>query len=150
MGCAEASDISPGYFMFDLDANLLQQAVNIAEHPPKFQLQRDPILLTTSDTASVTMLRLLAASFTLPVIYASPLALPQAVTDAVAPSEPPPVGCMPDFSGTFGIAVVNISSPSAMKRRQADEYVKTQLLTIVRDNNMQSIYRRYVPCLTDL
>ena len=79
------------------------------------------------------MLRLLAISFTIPLIHASPFPLPQAVTDAISPSEPPPAGCLADFPGTFGIAVVNITSPAAMQRRQADKYAEVHLFVTVHD-----------------
>ena len=73
------------------------------------------------------MIQLLALYLSLPVVYASPVAvplpLPQAVTDAIAPSEPPPAGCVSELDGTFGIAVLNISSPAAIEKRQDDGYV---------------------------
>uniref|UniRef100_A0A0D6QVZ1 Cell wall mannoprotein PIR1-like C-terminal domain-containing protein n=1 Tax=Araucaria cunninghamii TaxID=56994 RepID=A0A0D6QVZ1_ARACU len=41
-------------------------------------------------------------------VQASPY--PQAVTASIAPSAPAPSGCMPNYSGTFGIAVMNITA----------------------------------------
>lgn len=46
-------------------------------------------------------------------VLASPY--PQGVSDAIAPSSPPPEGCMTSHDGTFQITVVNVSS-SATKR----------------------------------
>lgn len=40
---------------------------------------------------------------------------PQAVTESIAPTSPPPSGCMISHDGTFQITVVNVSS-SATKR----------------------------------
>ena len=70
------------------------------------------------------MLQLLAFYLLSPITNTSPIALslPQAVTDAIAPAEPAPQGCVADFSGTFGIAVMNISSPAAVEKRQEIEY----------------------------
>ncbi|KAL8687621.1 MAG: hypothetical protein Q9218_006258 [Villophora microphyllina] len=49
---------------------------------------------------------------------ANPLALPQAVTANVSPTASPPPGCTPSASGSYGIAVQNMSaSPTAAKRQ---------------------------------
>ncbi|KIW63641.1 hypothetical protein PV04_08626 [Phialophora macrospora] len=47
------------------------------------------------------------------VIYASPIARRQAVTELISPSSPPPPGCTGSFPSAFGIAVMNISLPSS-------------------------------------
>lgn len=41
--------------------------------------------------------------------------MPQGVTSAIAPSASAPAGCMPDYSGTFQITVVNVSSSSSKR-----------------------------------
>lgn len=41
---------------------------------------------------------------------ASPISPRQAVTEAIAPSAPPPPGCTPLFAGTFGLAVLSLTS----------------------------------------
>ncbi|OQV04914.1 hypothetical protein CLAIMM_09728 [Cladophialophora immunda] len=46
-------------------------------------------------------------------VYASPIALPQAVTAVISPSQPPPPGCTGTFPGVFGIALMNVSLPVA-------------------------------------
>ncbi|KIV93905.1 hypothetical protein PV10_05080 [Exophiala mesophila] len=61
-------------------------------------------------------------------LYTSPIALPQAVTAAIAPPAPPQPGCLGSLQGTFGIAVVNIPSPSSTQRlrqRHTDHDVQT-------------------------
>lgn len=65
-------------------------------------------------------------SYTLIAAAAMVYALPQAVTDAISPSASPPPGCTPSLSGTYGIAVQNVSNPAAQVKRQVsqiDEYV---------------------------
>lgn len=59
------------------------------------------------------------------VINASPL--PQAVTAILRPSGSAPPGCMPTFVGSFGIAVMNVSTATAVKRAvsQISEYVES-------------------------
>ena len=55
-------------------------------------------------------------------VKASPLAMPQAVTAIITPSNgAAPAGCTPAFSGSFGIAVKNISTAVATpaRKRQA-------------------------------
>ena len=61
------------------------------------------------------------------VVQASPF--PQAVTAAISPSDSAPPGCMPTFSGSFGIAVMNVSTSSVQKRQvtQATEYVASEI-----------------------
>ena len=54
-------------------------------------------------------------------VYASPVALPQGVTAAVAPTGSAPPGCTASYPGVFGIAVMNISSsktPEKLRGRQ--------------------------------
>ena len=56
------------------------------------------------------------------VAEASPLAMPQAVTAVITPTNgAAPAGCTPAFSGSFGIAVKNISTAVATpaRKRQA-------------------------------
>ena len=49
---------------------------------------------------------------------ANPVAnpIPQAVTQAIAPSGTPPADCYPNYSGTFVIGPVNVSSSGSDKR----------------------------------
>ena len=58
-------------------------------------------------------------------VKASPV--PQAVTAIITPSGSAPPGCMPTFVGSFGIAVVNITTATAVKRAvsQIGEYVQS-------------------------
>jgi len=59
-------------------------------------------------------LALLAAAV---AVQASPVALPQAVTASIAPKSPPPPGCLGTYAeGTFGIAVVDISTAAAANK----------------------------------
>lgn len=56
----------------------------------------------------------LALLATASVVFASPLNNKrQAVTAAISPSAPAPSGCMPSYSGTFGIAVMNLTSSAS-------------------------------------
>ncbi|KAL9026106.1 MAG: hypothetical protein Q9196_005181 [Gyalolechia fulgens] len=64
---------------------------------------------------SFALLALLAAA------QASPVALPQAVTAAVSPSDPPPPGCTSSAAGRYGIAVRNVSTSAAVAKRQATQ-----------------------------
>ena len=54
-------------------------------------------------------------------VRASPF--PQAVTSALSPSAAPPPGCTPNYSGSFGLAVMNISGSSKpmMLKRQVSQ-----------------------------
>ena len=55
------------------------------------------------------------------IATANPVAMPQAVTQKIAPSEPAPPGCSPGFVGSFGIAVAPLATaaPSPKKRAVA-------------------------------
>ena len=44
------------------------------------------------------------------VVSAVPHAMPQGVTDIITPSSPAPSGCTASYSGSFGIAVSNITA----------------------------------------
>ena len=48
-------------------------------------------------------------------VHANPVALPQGVTEAIAPSASSPPGCSPSAAGTYGIAVQELSAVQ-MKR----------------------------------
>lgn len=65
------------------------------------------------------------AIFTLAVLVeANPVALPQAVTAAIAPPEPAPPGCTPAYAGSFAIVAQNISATAGVaKRNEAAEPV---------------------------
>lgn len=52
-------------------------------------------------------------------VQANPVALPQAVTAAISPVAPAPPGCSSAVSGSFGIAVHNVSTTAAAAKRQA-------------------------------
>lgn len=52
------------------------------------------------------------------VVKASPF--PQAVTAAISPTGSAPPCCTPSYSGSFGIAVMNVST-SAMPKRQVTQ-----------------------------
>ena len=52
---------------------------------------------------------------------ANGLAFPQAVTASIAPSAAAPSGCAASYSGTFGIAVMNISATATGAVSQASE-----------------------------
>ncbi|KAL9113090.1 MAG: hypothetical protein Q9227_002702 [Pyrenula ochraceoflavens] len=53
-------------------------------------------------------------------VNASPLLrVRQAVTSAISPSAAAPSGCSAAYSGTFGIAAMNISTPTGKAKRQA-------------------------------
>jgi hypothetical protein len=68
---------------------------------------------------SLAVLALVAA------VQASPFAFPGGVTSAVAPKGSAPPGCLPSAAGTFGIAVLNISTAAKHKRQVStiSEYV---------------------------
>ncbi|KAL8769934.1 MAG: hypothetical protein Q9209_004181 [Squamulea sp. 1 TL-2023] len=79
------------------------------------------------------------------VAQANPFALPQAVTAAISPSAPAPPGCTPSASGSFGIAVQNVSTSAAPAKRQATQLsdgqpqVKTMApMTIANDGQPQA------------
>ncbi|KAL8946900.1 MAG: hypothetical protein Q9222_006762 [Ikaeria aurantiellina] len=52
---------------------------------------------------------------------AKPAAMPQAVTAVITPSAPAPPGCTPSASGSFGIAVQNVSTSGTMVKRQVTQ-----------------------------
>lgn len=54
-------------------------------------------------------------------VHANPFAMPQAVTAAVSPSAAPPPGCTPSASGSFGIAVQNVSTSAPVAKRQVTQ-----------------------------
>ncbi|KAL8637852.1 MAG: hypothetical protein Q9228_004925 [Teloschistes exilis] len=54
-------------------------------------------------------------------VGANPLALPQAVTENVSPTASPPPGCTPSASGTYGIAVQNLSASPTPAKRQVNQ-----------------------------
>ncbi len=67
------------------------------------------------------------------LVKASPF--PQAVTGAISPTGSAPSGCKPTLSGSFGIAVMNVST-SAMPKRQVSqrtEYVSSEISTSYRN-----------------
>ena len=69
---------------------------------------------------------------------ANPVALPQAVTAAISPSEPPPPGCTPSFSGSFGIAVKNVTTSSLAKRAEPTPQVATYAhVSMITDGQVQ-------------
>ena len=43
--------------------------------------------------------------------------MPQGVTSAIAPSASAPAGCSPDYSGSFQIQVVNVTSSASSKAK---------------------------------
>lgn len=49
----------------------------------------------------------------LAVVNASPLPYPQAVTDQISPDAPAPSGCTDGYSGTFGVAVMNVTAAAS-------------------------------------
>ncbi|KIW08740.1 uncharacterized protein PV09_00679 [Verruconis gallopava] len=49
-------------------------------------------------------------------LAASAVALPQGVTEAISPSSSAPAGCSPNYSGSFQITVVNVTSAAKVKR----------------------------------
>lgn len=63
----------------------------------------------------------------LAAVEASPV--PQGVTMAMSPSAAAPSGCMPTYSGSFGIAVMNITGSAAAVATQSAEYVNPSTLT---------------------
>lgn len=68
---------------------------------------------------------ILAASVAL--VKASPF--PQAVTANISPTGAAPPGCSPTFGGSFGIAVMNVSTSAMPKRQvtQMTEYVSSDI-----------------------
>lgn len=64
---------------------------------------------------SVAFLALAAA------VCANPFALPQAVTAAISPTAASPPGCTPSASGSFGIAVQNVSTSASVAKRRATQ-----------------------------
>jgi len=53
-------------------------------------------------------------------VQANPVALPQAaVTALISPDAPPPPGCTAAVSGSFAIAVHNVSTSAGAAKRQA-------------------------------
>lgn len=74
------------------------------------------------------------------IVKASPF--PQAVTSAISPTDSAPPGCSPTFSGSFGIAVMNVSSSSMAKRQvtQLSEYVvrRSQVESVIPNRPLSS------------
>ncbi|KAL8826493.1 MAG: hypothetical protein Q9191_003765 [Dirinaria sp. TL-2023a] len=64
-------------------------------------------------------------------VQANPVAVPQAVTAAISPSVAAPPGCTNAFSGTFGIAVYNLSTSAAANK-------KREVATQVTDGQIQA------------
>ncbi|MCJ1454806.1 hypothetical protein MMC28_005159 [Mycoblastus sanguinarius] len=64
---------------------------------------------------SLAILALVAA------VQANPVAIPQAVTASIAPSASAPAGCSTSASGSFGIAVHNVSTSAPVKRAVATQ-----------------------------
>jgi len=61
-------------------------------------------------------------------------ALPQGVTANIPPPSPAPAGCMPDYSGTFQITVVNVTNSASKKaKRQAEPLECTLSGGILKD-----------------
>lgn len=54
-------------------------------------------------------------------VYGAPYAMPQGVTEDIAPSGSPPSGCTPSYSGSFGIAVMNITASPTVEASQTVE-----------------------------
>jgi hypothetical protein len=46
-------------------------------------------------------------------VHSSPISPRQAVTAMIAPSQPPPAGCIGSFPTLFGVAVMNVSMPAS-------------------------------------
>ena len=55
--------------------------------------------------------------------------IPQAVTQAIAPSGTPPAGCYPNYQGTFEIGPINVTSGgSGSDKRDLDEASRLLIL----------------------
>ena len=69
---------------------------------------------------------------------ANPVALPQAVTAAISPSEAPPPGCTPTFSGSFSILVKNLTTSGPAKRAEPTPQVATYAhVSMITDGQVQ-------------
>ncbi|KAI4269097.1 MAG: hypothetical protein L6R38_007595 [Xanthoria sp. 2 TBL-2021] len=70
--------------------------------------------------------------------------MPQAVTEAISPSASPPPGCTPSASGTYGIAVQNVSNTAVQMKRQVAQLsdgqpeVKTMASITMSDGQPQA------------
>lgn len=53
------------------------------------------------------------------IATANPVAMPQAVTQKIAPSEPAPPGCSSTFVGSFGIAVAPLATAAPSLKNRA-------------------------------
>lgn len=51
----------------------------------------------------------------------APVPVPQGVTSQIAPSMSAPPGCMPSWSGTFGIVVMNVTAGGAQAVSQKSD-----------------------------
>ena len=67
-------------------------------------------------------------------VQANPVAMPQAVTIAIAPPEPAPPGCEPSYVGSFGIFAQNITTAAAPPE-------KRQLATQIAEYDPVSPFR---------
>jgi len=68
-------------------------------------------------------------------------ALPQAVTQDIAPSAPAPQGCMPDYQGEFQITVRNVTtSPAKVKRQAAQPLEITLAGGVLKDSQQRTGY----------
>lgn len=72
----------------------------------------------------LNMQGILAVVVLIAAVQANPIAVPQAVTAAISPSAAAPPGCTSAFSGTFGIAVYNLSTSTVANKKRA---VTTQI-----------------------
>lgn len=63
----------------------------------------------------------LAAFVLIAAAQANPVAVPQAVTAAISPTAAAPPGCTVAYSGTFGIAVHNVSTSAAANKKREVE-----------------------------
>ncbi|KAL8997598.1 MAG: hypothetical protein Q9169_003145 [Polycauliona sp. 2 TL-2023] len=75
-------------------------------------------------------------------IHAKPFALPQAVTENISPSGPPPPGCKPSVAGTYGIAVQNVSNPAVQAKRQITQFAGKSLLLLTSLSTPASLPQR--------
>lgn len=67
------------------------------------------------------MLSLLTFLVTAAVVTASPFPMPQGITMAMSPSGAAPSGCSVDYSGSFGIVVMNMTGSAGALATQSAE-----------------------------
>jgi hypothetical protein len=80
------------------------------------------------------------SALSLLALAAAVQAYPQAVTANIPPPSPAPQGCSPDYSGTFQITVVNVTTSAAKVKRQSQPLECTLSGGVLKDSQQRTGY----------